>query len=39
MEDIREKSANKIDGIVALAIANLEAVRAASQMPLIMGVF
>ena len=33
----KEKAANKIDGIVALAMAGLEAVRQGSETPLILG--
>ena len=32
----KEKAANKIDGIVALAMASLEAVRGASELPLVL---
>jgi hypothetical protein len=34
-ESEKQKAANKIDGIVALAMASLEAVRGASEMPLV----
>jgi len=36
---ITRKAANKIDGIVALAMASLEAVRGDSQSPLILAMW
>ena len=35
----KEKAANKIDGIVALAMASLEAVRGGGEMPLNLAAF
>ena len=35
----KEKAANKIDGIVALAMASLEAIRQGSDTPLILAAF
>ena len=35
--EYNKKAANKIDGIVALAMASLETVRGANELPLIVG--
>ena len=35
-QEAEKKAANKIDGIVALAMASLEAVRGASELPLVL---
>ena len=37
--EYNKKAANKIDGIVALAMASLEAVRGGSEIPLILTAF